>query len=138
MRTLKQYFDSQTPEHAALESLVLTLLTEVKQSHIDWYADVLTDHMSFEDYVRNKGGWEASDLYDYNKVKQNRISLITNFTTCIHDPEIHNALIEAIRYDLAYNGVDTIITSVPWLFREDTRSFLDTMRKKAKEAGLEW
>ena len=140
MKRLKQYFDTDTPEQAALQNLVLTLLTEVKQRHIDWFADVCTEHMSFERWIENNPVPTpgSNSLRDYNLQKQSRITLITNFTTCIHMPVIHQALIESIRWDLCYGGVDDVLERTPFLFREENKAFHDKHAKRAEEAGMPW
>ena len=56
----------------------------------------------------------------------------------IHTPEIHQALIESIRWDLCYGGVHDVLETTPFLFREENKAFLDDHANKCKEAGLEW
>ena len=140
MKRLKQYFDTDTPEQAALQNLVLTLLTEVKQRHIDWFTDVFTEHMSFKRWIENNPIPTPGSNYlrDYNLQRQSRITLITNFTTCIHLPEVHKALIESIRWDLCYGGVDDVLERTPFLFREENKANTDALAKRAEEAGLGW
>lgn len=137
---LDQYFDSQTPERAALTNLVLTLLQEVKHHHIDYFADTETEHMSYERWIEVHGLPKpgTKSLRDYSLQNQSRISKITSFTVAINLPEVHEWLIESIRWALCYEGVQDVLVGTPFLFREANSQFYRKLRIRCEEAGLGW